>query len=432
MGERVRKKRKELGFTQEDLSGPNLSHAVISLIERNKANPSLKTLEYIAEKLKVDVNYLLYGHEKEMDHSNNDITSKLAIVNGLLSLTKFNEAKRAILEINEDNVTTDRFGDYIKLKGDIEKGLGNYSEAIENYKSALVYFTLLNVEKVIEVYTNISDCYRILGDYQLTIENAKQGLLLFKFYQSIENPFSKLKQYYNLSFSYCRMSQYKKGLQSIKEAFAYMEETGCYYLQNLFYMLEGLAYLYTSRFKEGIESTLIAIDIMGKDKTQEVIGCYTNLGILYRETGEYHKSLINLKKSLELANVNNDSKNLLNANFEIALTHFLSGDYKSAEIICQTQLANTDNRTGLFIKIMLLLAYIKFNFQSNEEAIELLNEAKRLSEAIKDNMLLSKVYILRSKIFMSEGLHQEAVTSLNTALKFCIGDSYDNLKFFVV
>ncbi|USK37082.1 helix-turn-helix domain-containing protein [Cytobacillus firmus] len=430
MGERVRKKRKELGFTQEDLSGPNFSHAVISLIERDRANPSLKTLEYIAEKLNVNVNYLLYGQEKQIDVSN-DITSKLAIIPSLLKLTKFKEAKKAINEINEESVNTDQLGEYIKLKGDIEVGLGNYSEAVSHYKNALIYTTLLNIETLIEVYTKISDCFINLKDYQLAIENAQQGLLLFRFYQSKVNPFTKLQLYYNLSLSYCRISEFKKGLQSISTAFAYMEETHCYYFQNLFCMLEGLAYLYTSKFKEGIKSTLMAIKHMEKSNSTELIGCYTNLGILYREIRDYKKSLVNLEKSLELSIMHNNSWNLLNTNLEIALTYFLIGDYKSSEIICQKQLENTNNRSELFVKITLLLAFIKFKSHSNEEALELVIEAEKLSKAKGGYGLLSKIFILKSKIFNAQGKHQEAINALNTALNYCKGESYDNLSFFL-
>ncbi len=430
MGERVRKKRKELGFTQEDLSGPNLSHAVISLIERGRANPSLKTLEYIAEKLNVNVNYLLYGQEKQIDLSN-DITSKLAIIPSLIKLTKYKEAKKAILEINEESVNTEQLGEYIKLKGDIEVGLGNYSEAVSLYKNALIYTTLLNIETLIEIYTKISDCFINLRDYQLAIENAQQGLLLFRFYQSKVNPFAKLQLYYNLSLGYCRISEFKKGLQSIDTAFKYMEETHCYYFQNLFYMLKGLAYLYTSKFKEGIESTKNAINHMEKNNAIESIGCYTNLGIMYREIGEYKKSLTNLEKSLELSIVHNNSWNLLNTNFEIALTYFLTGDYKSSETICQKQLDNTNNGSELFVKITLLLAFIKFKSESHQEALELVIEAEKLSKAIGVISLLSKVLILKSKILIEQGDHQEAITALNKALKYSTGDSYDNLSFFL-
>jgi len=59
LGERIRKLRKQQKLTLEALAGKGLTKGMLSLIENNKANPSMESLNYIAERLGVEVSELL-------------------------------------------------------------------------------------------------------------------------------------------------------------------------------------------------------------------------------------------------------------------------------------------------------------------------------------------------------------------------------------
>ncbi|MDF2855036.1 MAG: transcriptional regulator [Neobacillus sp.] len=59
LGDRIRKLRKEKKLTLEALAGEGLTKGMLSLIENNKANPSMESLTFIAERLSVDVSELL-------------------------------------------------------------------------------------------------------------------------------------------------------------------------------------------------------------------------------------------------------------------------------------------------------------------------------------------------------------------------------------
>ncbi|MDT8860813.1 helix-turn-helix transcriptional regulator [Alkalihalobacillus sp. MEB130] len=59
LGERIKKLRKQKKLTLEALAGKELSKGMLSLIENNKANPSMESLTYIAKQLDVDVADLL-------------------------------------------------------------------------------------------------------------------------------------------------------------------------------------------------------------------------------------------------------------------------------------------------------------------------------------------------------------------------------------
>ena len=59
LGERIRKLRKEKKLTLEVLAGDELTKGMLSLIENNKANPSMESLTYIAKRLGVEMSELL-------------------------------------------------------------------------------------------------------------------------------------------------------------------------------------------------------------------------------------------------------------------------------------------------------------------------------------------------------------------------------------
>lgn len=59
LGERIKKLRKEKGLTLQALAGESLTKGMLSLIENNKANPSMESLTYIAAQLGIDKNELL-------------------------------------------------------------------------------------------------------------------------------------------------------------------------------------------------------------------------------------------------------------------------------------------------------------------------------------------------------------------------------------
>ncbi|AZU60937.1 helix-turn-helix transcriptional regulator [Neobacillus mesonae] len=59
LGERIREIRKSRKMTLEALAGEELTKGMLSLIENNKANPSMESLAYIARRLGVEVSELL-------------------------------------------------------------------------------------------------------------------------------------------------------------------------------------------------------------------------------------------------------------------------------------------------------------------------------------------------------------------------------------
>ena len=59
LGEKIKARRKQLGLTLKQLAGNDFSYSLLSQIENNKANPSMDTLQKLAQKLDMPISELL-------------------------------------------------------------------------------------------------------------------------------------------------------------------------------------------------------------------------------------------------------------------------------------------------------------------------------------------------------------------------------------
>ncbi len=66
LGEKIKALRKEKKLTQTELAGSELTKSMLSQIENGKATPSMKTLQYIAEKLECEPSFLLEEDDDEI------------------------------------------------------------------------------------------------------------------------------------------------------------------------------------------------------------------------------------------------------------------------------------------------------------------------------------------------------------------------------
>lgn len=59
LGEKIKKRRKELNMTLKDLAGERITPGQISLVESGRSNPSMDLLEYLSKQLKTSIEYLM-------------------------------------------------------------------------------------------------------------------------------------------------------------------------------------------------------------------------------------------------------------------------------------------------------------------------------------------------------------------------------------
>ncbi|PKK39415.1 Xre family DNA-binding domain and TPR-repeat-containing protein [Clostridiaceae bacterium JG1575] len=67
LGEKIKKRRKELNMTLKELGGGRVTAGQISLVESGKSNPSMDLLKHIAETLDVPIDYLMETEYSQAD-----------------------------------------------------------------------------------------------------------------------------------------------------------------------------------------------------------------------------------------------------------------------------------------------------------------------------------------------------------------------------
>jgi len=97
IGKRIKELRKELSMTQAELAKPEMTKSMLSHIENGYANPSVKNLQYIANKLNKSVSYFFKEDENSCRYEDDlpieEIIETLINIDYLIEKKKYELAK---------------------------------------------------------------------------------------------------------------------------------------------------------------------------------------------------------------------------------------------------------------------------------------------------------------------------------------------------
>lgn len=243
IGTKIKELRKERKMTLAQVAGDRLSKGMLSLIENGKAQPSMESLQHIANQLDIGVSELLQGKEDEK------IRSLLLKVEQLraqlykeLNKTKLDEKSEEILHLIEPLV------DEGLLNG------GNYEEIrlIEIYYSMRY---LLKIDRSITPFLKIIKMYEQIHAYSKII-SGYSGLCMIKFeqhlyeealdyllegekyvtrYGGLIDELEKLDLYYNITVVYSALNNDEQMEQYLNKALTIAKEKKILYRVNDFY-----------------------------------------------------------------------------------------------------------------------------------------------------------------------------------------------------
>ena len=86
LGKRIKEARLARKMTQADVVGDFITRNMLSQIESGVANPSVKTLTYLAKVLQLPVNYLLPDELETFDDSENAVIKDFEALNKMKTL----------------------------------------------------------------------------------------------------------------------------------------------------------------------------------------------------------------------------------------------------------------------------------------------------------------------------------------------------------
>lgn len=379
LGEKIKRRRKELNMTLKDLAGDRITPGQISLVESSKSNPSMDLLEYLANTLNTSIEYLMESEETQAEKIcsyfenmaeafilNEDLTSaEQYIDNALLYTERYN------LEYRGAKSTY--------LKGVINLRKGNIAVAQKFFLSSnLIFINHNSFENIINTFLKLGIIGLNVKTYAAALGHFKQAEKVF-LDNDTGDEFIIGEIYYYIAYTYNQMDLKKDSMyyaKLSKEKFNHMDSKKDYAAALLNSSKE-----YSSKgdIENAIKYSKKTIKLFKELNDIAYLSEIENsLGKLFGEFEDYSESFLHLAKSKKLRQENNDEK------------------------IADTLINICEN-------------YIKLKDVNNAN-----HSMQEIYSCIKEDsgMLRTKYYLLKYRLDILEGNLSEAEDTLKAALEF--------------
>ncbi|QTD39594.1 helix-turn-helix domain-containing protein [Sporosarcina sp. Te-1] len=240
LGERIRTLRKQRKMTLEALAGDQLTKGMLSLIENNKANPSMESLTYIARRLEIDPSELLE------DNNRDELKSILDKVDPLYHVP-FDEV-------------TDENEQIIQLIEPILPKLGrNYESArlLEMYGRTLHFLKfdswVTYVDRAADIYDELNIMYRrarigifralakfVIPDYPAALATMLEERQYIESTHAYIEPMTRIDLDYHEAILQFAVGDSKAATEVVERAIGYSKEQRVFYNVDYLYRLAAV------------------------------------------------------------------------------------------------------------------------------------------------------------------------------------------------
>ncbi|MDQ0148588.1 helix-turn-helix domain-containing protein [Eubacterium multiforme] len=213
LGEKIKRKRKELNMTLKDLAKDRITPGQISLVESGRSNPSMDLLEYLAENLNTTVEYLMESEESQAEKMctyYEQIAEAHILDEGYTIAEKYIEdALNYAEEYNLEN----KKAKILYLRGKINVGEGKLILAEQCFLSAnIIFIKNNNFEDIIKTFLNLAKITLKLKSYYSANSHLKQAEKVFMD-NDICNDYLLGEIYFYLSKTYFEMDNLSKSTE---------------------------------------------------------------------------------------------------------------------------------------------------------------------------------------------------------------------------
>ncbi|GAA0779882.1 helix-turn-helix transcriptional regulator [Clostridium subterminale] len=421
LGEKIKKRRKELDLTLKNLAGDRITAGQISLIESGKSNPSMDLLEYLASALKVSVEHLMETEETQAGkiciyyqniaesnilNNNLDVAWK-ALEDSFLYIEKYD------LELN---MATNLY-----LKALILEKKKEYDEAQELLLSANNIYIKYNCsDEIIKVFMLLGKITLELDAYHSAYSYFQQAEKVFE-ESDVYNEVAIGKVYYYISKTLNKMGIDKEAIEYMKYA-----EEKLLKLKDSRNYGESFMKIGQERFKEGNLNQAIAYTekslSLFKTRQQNVLVAYlmSGLGELFSEYGYIDRSfehLLDAKAIKERISEESTVNTLmLICNNYIKLKDEINAKKVLEQIVFSMQNLSVTDCT-LMCKYHILKYKIELLEKKYEEAERTLIDALNYTEKMNYYKESAEIAITLGKFYMDLGKEEEARKYLDEGVK---------------
>jgi transcriptional regulator with XRE-family HTH domain len=269
VGEKIKTMRKSLGMTQSELAGEEMTKSMLSQIENNVSNPSMKTLQFIAARLNKSVSYFLEENDfadSSLHQKENEISRfEEEWINNINELIDMNKVKEAISELErllDSNIINNSY----KIYGDILYKVGSYLIKLNSFNDGEKYIKLsIDNYSQGKLYIEAAKAYVELGRIFFQCFKFEECLNIsykaFEEYSKAINrdvPF-EIELYYYQIMMLSAIGDLDKTSELIKTALKLSIESEIYFMMDELYRIDSIIQYFKgnrSEFTKSINKAL--------------------------------------------------------------------------------------------------------------------------------------------------------------------------------
>ena len=420
LGQKIRELRVSKGLTQSDLGSGLVTPSMISQIESDKANPSYKVLEAIAEKLETPLEFFLSDIQTQLEQ-----TSAHKVAKALLASQNYERAM-GLLESLLNKPTTNL--NMIEVQSDLGEclmQLGRSEEALE------VFERVLETAKQKDMPLACLHALNKLGmleqqrqKYHMAIFHWRKAYEMFDQLQQQE-PYLQSQILTSLGAIHNQLGEFEEALHYYEMAYKFLASSSHFEQIGFTYLGLGLSYRNIEQFEKAGEYAQYAIAIFESLKNTKLsIDVRKNYGILKGEQGQFEEAMTLFIQCIDDYQRHNFPLDSASVQGEIARLYLRRGEFAECKLECDKALSTIPNTTREAAPILRTLAlaeealgHVDKAISYMERAANVYEEHQLLSELAETYSLLGDLYQKHGDFIQANNCLQEMKRALTHNLK---------------
>lgn len=417
LGEKIKKRRKELNMTLKDLAGDRITPGQISLVESGKSKPSMDLLSYLASVLQTPVEYLMESEETQAEKicTYYENIANFYLRNGnLLKADQY--AENCIYYSDKYNLDYKKGVSYY-LKGVIYLRRNKLMDAQEFFLTSNSSFIRLGkTEDIIKSFLQLGLISIQIKSYHSALSYFQQGEKTY-FEGKLTNPFAIGEIYYYLAFVYLKLENIEKSINYsylAKEEFNKANDKKNY-AESLALISEQ--YAQNGDIERAIEYSKLTNDIYKQIGDMEILSKFENdLGRLFYDLENTDESFLHYYKAIELRKETNDGR-IIETYINLCDNFIKLKDEKNAEETLEKIKNLIEDGGSRYTYDYYILSYkLSVILGDNAKTEYNLLMALKYVEGEKDYSKISEISIMLGKYYNDIGDAEKAVKYLNSGV----------------
>ncbi|MCY6484546.1 helix-turn-helix transcriptional regulator [Clostridium aestuarii] len=418
LGEKIKRRRKELNMTLKDLAGDRITPGQISLVESGKSNPSMDLLEYLANTLNISIEYLMESEETQAEKISVyfENIAEAHILNNEVNISE-QYIERAIYYAEKYGLEY-RKAKNLYLRGKMCVLKNELALAQQFFLSANVIFIKFNrYQDVINTFLKLGIITLEMQAYHAACSYFQQAEKVYND-SSIVNDFLIGQIYYYIASTYFKLEQIETAIN-----YSYLASTKFKKIDDKEKYAKSLLLLSEEYSKNGnmdkaIKYSKEALNLFKEiDDTKYVSKIENNLGKLFYEFDNLEESFIHYNKAKDIRSKYNNEE-YIETLINICENYIKLKDIgKSKEILWEVMKNIENSSKSILLKYYLLKYRVDMIEDNINEAENTLIMALNYAENMEFTNKYAEISILIGKFYVDIGRDTEAAKYLNEGVE---------------